>query len=111
VLKKEPDITAFGPEVRRRRQALGLTIERLAELAGMSPNQLGSIERGEVNPLLTTIIALASALGISVRALLGEEEKKLSSDALHVAVSYDSEEREPMDALVVLLRAARRPRE
>jgi transcriptional regulator with XRE-family HTH domain len=55
----------FGAEVRRRRESLGMTLEVLAERAGLTPNYVGTIEAGERDPSLTTIVGLAQGLGIS----------------------------------------------
>jgi transcriptional regulator with XRE-family HTH domain len=61
---------AFGKEVRRRRLELSLTQESLAELAGLHPTYLGSVERGERNISLENIISLARALKCSPRDLM-----------------------------------------
>jgi transcriptional regulator with XRE-family HTH domain len=55
----------FGAEVRRRRESLGMTLEVLAERAGLTPNYVGTIEAGERDPSLTIIVGLAQGLGIS----------------------------------------------
>ena len=49
----------FGKEVRRRRKADGMTIEELAERAGLSTNYVGAVERGDRDPSLSTVVALA----------------------------------------------------
>lgn len=40
----------FGKEIRQRRQDKELTMETLAELAGISVNYLGDIEHGKSEP-------------------------------------------------------------
>ena len=62
---------ALGREVHRRRGALGLTLEQLAERSGLSPNYIGTVENGQRDPSLTTVLALAKGLGISPGQLLG----------------------------------------
>ncbi|MFJ9946552.1 multiprotein-bridging factor 1 family protein [Kitasatospora sp. NPDC091207] len=48
---KSPDMAgAFGPELRRRRIAAGLTLTRLAELLNYSKGHLSKIERGHKTP-------------------------------------------------------------
>jgi len=54
----------FGHEVRRRREARGLTLEIFAERSGLTPNYIGSVEIGKRDPSLSTILALAKGLGI-----------------------------------------------
>lgn len=65
-----PDSAAIGAEVRRRRTELKLTVEKLAELANLSTNYLGSIELGTRDPSLSTIISVARGLGVHVQDLL-----------------------------------------
>ena len=62
----------FGHIVRRRRHELDLSQEQLAERAGLHPNYVGSVERGERNIALENIIALAKALECSPKDLMPE---------------------------------------
>lgn len=62
----------FGDRVRQRRYQLDVSQERLAELADLHPNYVGSVERGERNISLENIIALAKALGCSPKDLMPE---------------------------------------
>lgn len=55
-------LRTFGDRVRARREALGLSQERLAEQAGLHRNYVGSVERGERNVALLNITKLARAL-------------------------------------------------
>jgi transcriptional regulator with XRE-family HTH domain len=52
----------FGYHLRELRQAAGLTQEELANDADIPINQVGRIERGEINPTLSTLYALSVAL-------------------------------------------------
>lgn len=54
--------TQFGRNVRRLREALGLTQEALGAAAGLDRSYVGGVERGERNPSLSTIAQLARAL-------------------------------------------------
>lgn len=71
----------FGSLVRERRIRLGLTQEKLAELAGMHFTYVSSTERGERNISLTNIAKLANALECSMKDLmpLAFELKKVFS--------------------------------
>ncbi|MEM1170005.1 MAG: helix-turn-helix transcriptional regulator [Cyanobacteria bacterium P01_H01_bin.35] len=60
----------FGQQVRKLRQAKGLSQEKLAELAGLHRNYIGGIERGERNVALLNILRLARALEVSPSKLL-----------------------------------------
>jgi transcriptional regulator with XRE-family HTH domain len=70
--KKDPILTAFAAVVRRRRHALSLTQEELAERAGFHVNYVGGIERAERNPSLTSLASLAKGLKCSAKDLLPE---------------------------------------
>jgi transcriptional regulator with XRE-family HTH domain len=61
----------FGREVRRRRGALGLTLEQLAERSGLTPNYIGTVENGRRDPSLSTVLALAKGLSLAPGELLG----------------------------------------
>ena len=66
----------FGGNVRRFREALGLSQERLGADAKLDRSYIGGLERGERNPSLSAILKLASALQIPPARLLegiGEE--------------------------------------
>jgi transcriptional regulator with XRE-family HTH domain len=59
----------FGERVRELRLAKGLSQEELAFRARVHRTYLGGIERGERNPALKNIAAIAGALGVSLAAL------------------------------------------
>lgn len=60
----------FGRNLRKRRVALGLSQEKLAERAGVHRTYVGSVERGERNVSLENIARLARALGLSASTLM-----------------------------------------
>lgn len=60
----------LGQAIRRRRLALGLSQEKLAERAGLHWTYVGGIERGERNVSLENIVKLARALETEVSQLL-----------------------------------------
>lgn len=60
----------FGQNVRRIRLRRGLTIEALAQEAGLSYSYLGEIERGLRNPTLAVIDGLADSLAVEPHLLL-----------------------------------------
>jgi len=62
-----PDI---GGNVRRRRQALGWTLETLAEASGVSAAMLSEVERALKNPTVKLSYEIARALGCSLTDLL-----------------------------------------
>jgi transcriptional regulator with XRE-family HTH domain len=62
----------LGRNIKRRRNALGLTQEKLGELTGFDRGYISGIERGVRNPAIKNIGKLAKALGISPSELLDQ---------------------------------------
>lgn len=60
---------ALGRELRRQRRARELTVEDLAELAGVSSGFVSQLERGRANPSLSNLQKLAGALGVTLVSL------------------------------------------
>lgn len=54
----------------KRRMALGMSQETLAERAEVSRNLVGLIETGQTNPTLRTMVKVAKALGVRVMDLM-----------------------------------------
>lgn len=79
---RETASVALGARVRRLRRRAGLTIEALAERAGIGAHYLGGVERGEQNPTLKVLVGVASALGVTLPAL--------------VAVGYEARDEEEL---------------
>lgn len=59
----------FGQGVRELRLAKGLSQEELAFRAGVHRTYLGSIDRGQRNPALKNIAAIAEALEVTLPEL------------------------------------------
>lgn len=59
----------IGSQVRAIRKEAGLTLERLAELTGLSTGIVSQIERGLANPSFSTLVQLAHGLDIPVGRL------------------------------------------
>lgn len=60
----------LGANVRKHREALGLSQEELADRCGLHRTYVGSVERGERNVSLENIVLLARALNEPPAALL-----------------------------------------
>jgi transcriptional regulator with XRE-family HTH domain len=63
----------IGAHVRQRRQALGLTLEQLAEASGVSPAMISEVERAVKNPTVKLAYQIALALGCSLTDLLEDD--------------------------------------
>ena len=66
------DMKVIGSDIRKERKKQLLTIEQLAEKAGITENFLGKIERGDGIPSLPTIDNIACALHVGIDFLKGE---------------------------------------
>jgi transcriptional regulator with XRE-family HTH domain len=62
--------TTFGAELKRRRQAAGLTVLQLARSAGISRQTIYSLEADAHNPSLDLLLLLADRIGVDLRDLL-----------------------------------------
>ncbi|HYP80951.1 MAG TPA: XRE family transcriptional regulator [Steroidobacteraceae bacterium] len=71
-----------GANVRRLRQAQGLTSGELARSAGISAAMLSRLESGDVSPSLETLSSLADALGTAMGSLLKEDPARQSDAQL-----------------------------
>jgi len=60
----------FGEHLKKVRLENRLSQEDLANDADIPINQIGRIERGEINPTLSTLDAIAKAFGLSVKDLV-----------------------------------------
>ncbi len=100
---------SFGREVRRRRKALGLTLEQLAEKSALTPNYIGTVENGRRDPSLSTVMALAKGLSIPPGELFGGVAE-LSPAALEAARLFEAAPADVQGAVLQLLRALPRRR-
>lgn len=63
--------SAFGAELRRRREALDWTQQHAAEMLGLSWRHVQDIEAGEVNITLLLLYRYSVVLGFEVTDLFG----------------------------------------
>ena len=68
------NLKLIGENIRKERKRQLLTIEKLAENAGITDNFLGKIERGEGTPSLQTIDSIACTLNVGIDFLIGNAE-------------------------------------
>lgn len=72
-LKDEKYIIEFGKNLRILRKSKNLSQENLANDANIPINQVGRIERGEINTTITTLHSIAQALNIPTSDLFNFE--------------------------------------
>lgn len=64
------DNALIGKMIRKYRKEQGYTQQQFAEKASLSPNYLGSIERGVQPPKLETLVNIANILNVTTDELL-----------------------------------------
>ena len=69
----EESITKIvGENVRRAREAIGVSQEELGDRAGIDRTYVSAVERGVRNPTVKVLARLAEALAVPTAALLKE---------------------------------------
>ena len=106
---KNIDLVRLGQEIRRRRLALGWTLEQFAETCVITPNYLGTLENGKRDPHTTTLMSIARALGCSVGDLLWDTQQDLSPAAREVGRRFDQASPAAQEAVEAILRAITKP--
>ena len=64
------DLKTVGQNIKKYRIEKGIKQEALAEMADLTPNYIGMLERGDKTPSLNTLVNIANALGITSDMLL-----------------------------------------
>lgn len=90
-----------GKRIRHFREKNKLTVNKLANLAGVSQSYLRSIEMDEQNPTIEFISILCSALNITIQEFFIDSPETLSEDPLIKRISLMSQEQR--DALLSFL--------
>lgn len=65
--------TVLGEKLREARKRAGLTLEKLAEAAGLSVAHVGAVERGAKTPSLAALYSICAALGVRMADVLAGE--------------------------------------
>lgn len=65
----------LGAGLRRARTRAGLTQRELASRLSLSPGMISQLEKGMTQPSVTTLFAMAKELGVSLDALLIDEDE------------------------------------
>ncbi|WP_017934350.1 helix-turn-helix domain-containing protein [Nocardioides sp. Iso805N] len=79
----DPDLSAaVGARVRASRQQAGLSVGGLAGRAGVGKGSLSEIENGTRNPTLSTLYAVAGALGVPLATLLVDPGAQVASPGI-----------------------------
>ncbi len=85
------ELLLFGERLRRRRTALGMTQEAVAEQVGISLRWYQMIERGENTVSIDTLLGLSRTLTVSVDYLLfGEFANSLANPYAEIVARLTS---------------------
>ena len=68
----------IGDNIRGYRKILGLSQKEFSQIAGMNRTYLASVERGEKNITIDTILRIATVIGVPHHLLLQEGAHKWS---------------------------------
>jgi transcriptional regulator with XRE-family HTH domain len=67
------DASKVGHRLRTERERLGIGLRELARRVGVSPSLVSQIELDRVNPSVSTLYAIVTALGITMSDVFGEQ--------------------------------------
>jgi transcriptional regulator with XRE-family HTH domain len=70
-------IEVIGRRVREHRSARGWTLDQLAERSRVSRRMLITIEHGEGNPSIATLLRISDALGVGLPVLVDVEQPRV----------------------------------
>ncbi|WP_054027431.1 helix-turn-helix domain-containing protein [Bacillus sp. FJAT-28004] len=74
----EPIHVKLGKNLKSIRNGRGLSLDKVAELTGVSKAMLAQIERGESNPSISIIWKIANGLRLSFTSLIEEQDPSVS---------------------------------
>lgn len=66
--------TVFAENLRRLREEKKMSLDAVSKLSGVSKSMLGQIERGNVNPTISTVWKISNGLKISFTELMSRPE-------------------------------------
>lgn len=75
-VKNKVLVKALGERIRELRLKKDISQEALSNEADVPLSQIGRIERGEINPTISSLYVIAQALGIDLKTLLDFKVKK-----------------------------------
>lgn len=70
----QEDMTSLGLKIREFRKMRKMTVRRLADESALSASMISQIENGKAAPAFSTMLRIATALGLSLADLLSDGE-------------------------------------
>lgn len=77
-------MTTIGQKIRLERQRFGMSMQQLADAAGITRATVFDLERGKCMPKLATAVEIADAFGLTVSELIGQTAPSLSEQERRV---------------------------
>ena len=84
------DASRVGHRLRAERERLGIGLRELARRVGVSPSLVSQIELDRVNPSVSTLYSLVTALGITMSDVFGERPERVVERGDGLAESPDT---------------------
>ena len=91
-MRKETPVFPVGKRISLFREKKGITVNRLANLAGLSQSHLRDIELGNKTPSVETLYQVCEALGITLKDFFDDESENLLSNDPIVRRIYQMDE-------------------
>lgn len=82
--KPRPAAGSVGAMIRKSRQQARISLQKLADLSGVSVGMLSQVERDLVNPSLRVLTSIRNALGLPASAFFQEIDSPAARDPLFV---------------------------
>lgn len=79
-MMKPVHLRALGKRIQELRKSKSVSQEQLAEQCGMTSNYIGKIERGEAQPTLEALMAIANSLKANLSSLFTYLDRPLTKD-------------------------------
>lgn len=92
-MSAETVVATIATRMRELREARGLSLQELANRAGIAKSHVWQIEQGKsANPTIATTVGIARALGVSLDYLAGlsSAQPDLHPEALRIACEVDA---------------------
>ena len=91
-MRKEPAVYPVGERITLFRERKGITVNKLANLSGLSQSHLRDIELGNKTPSVETLYQVCEALGITLKDFFDDESENLLSNDPIVRRIYQMDE-------------------
>lgn len=75
--RNEQILKVFGENLKKLREAKGLTTREFANLADIAYSQVWTLESGKGDPSLTTLMAIARVLEVPLSSLISQESETI----------------------------------